>query len=246
MPFTVSRREFVGRTGLLAGALALGRVAPADMVDRAFAAPPGFTEERRRTYRAVIDAARTAPRSSLRGETTDRAVSQFEQFFSELDPLIQQHIVAVLDVLEQEPSAARFSARSPEAGRVLLRQWIAERSEEERGIEEEFARRAEANIRARQEAGYADIDEYRRGESERIRRVGRAVEQDSSRDIDPQTGVPTYGRTADPDEPRVEPPSPLSSEAARHRYVAGVALQLAAIPFYALDEEFAPDPMPEI
>jgi hypothetical protein len=109
-----SRREFLARGGVLAGAAVLtlpGVARAARPAGAPIAATPatGLAPARRETYRALVDTVLTEPGLRLDPAAADAAASEFAAHYATWPADAQQRADAVLDALEQSTGRAPFA-----------------------------------------------------------------------------------------------------------------------------------------
>jgi hypothetical protein len=116
-----SRREFLARGGMLAGAAMLAlpgvaRAAKPATAATATGAAGALTPARRDTYRALVDTVATEPGLRLDPAVADAAASEFAAHYATWAPDAQRNADAVLDALEA--SSARPFARLDRSSRA--------------------------------------------------------------------------------------------------------------------------------
>jgi hypothetical protein len=103
-----TRRQFLLRSGALAGALVVGG-AGAFMPAGGSAQAAALTDGRRRTYTALLEAVVTGPSMRLDAAVAPAAAAEFAAAYSAWPPDRRRDADAVLDALEQAPAGGSFS-----------------------------------------------------------------------------------------------------------------------------------------
>jgi hypothetical protein len=106
----ITRRQFLLRGGVLAGALVVGGTTAALTPSGGQAEAVALTDARRRTYTALMETVVTGPSLRLDPGVAPEAAEQFATAYAAWPPDRRRDADAVLDALEQAPPGGSFSA----------------------------------------------------------------------------------------------------------------------------------------
>lgn len=232
----VSRRAFVAGAVGTFGALGMAAAGWPRYLEAAFAASSTLTTLQRETYVTLVRALGQAPGTRIDATAADAGLEVFATWYQSASEPGRRHASAILDLLEAGP-ADGFSALTPTRGRAFLRGWAAERSAEERAFERDAASIAEGRPERAE-----DLREFLELEAAAIRARAEEVRRVHGPDalkVNPETGHANWEPQPDQTVRYREWSWPLTTDAERHRFVAGEALGLAALPFYP-DPALAP------
>lgn len=117
----LTRRQMIGRGGVLAGALGVG---PAGLLTPpAAAAAAALPGDLQRRYVALVEAVGAAPGSRVVADEAETAAARLAEMTDDLGPEETRRVERVLDAIETAAGEGGFHQRSVRDRLSLLRSW---------------------------------------------------------------------------------------------------------------------------